>query len=926
FGGSRGPDSESHDSQKQGSGGWGYGQGQGSESQGYGGSSGGYGENSRRSRRDSYGQNYEPRDYNSEARNREGNNRKLGSQSQGYGREPRGYENTREPASEVRSYGHGSQNQDSGPRGYGSESLGQTRSDYRTYGDFRGRGSETRGYDGNTLENASEPRGFKPDPKKYGTSSQRRTFDSQEYGSEHPEYGHRSGEASESKGYAADSYKPRSDSQGYGSTLEEDDFTFEDKLFVNCAQKFSPDAMCQFLKSFGAISVKTDQEDALVSTARIQFKTKADAERAFAIWHSKFSLPFQSRMVFSRTLNSQRKEKKPAAPRLAVLGFPQGIDELTVYELFRGVGPIYSCSVMYDSRAKDPPCALLQFVKDESNDQAISRFHGSQFQGETLAVELADEAKLRDYVGRSRAPVEANESYVVEVSGIPSGVGRARLLQIFKSAGEIIDLEFDGSSDKCTINYDTAMGAFGAISRFNNYRMEGGCLTVTSGSGRPAPKPFASIPLSGPAQPAAPTAAIPFSRDASQSRWNQKSDAPSGRPRRNPPSSSNEGSQYGGELPSDPFGSAGFLRDQDSGRPLSSDRIQGFPVPQSVSIQDAFQDAQLAKSTWDAPIVESKASSWEAQVAEPKITDQESWEAQATKPEVNNQATWTASVNDSRVEVKPSGWEAPIAEPKPTSWEAPIVEPKPTSWEAPIAEPKPSSWDAPLPLEQKPEEGQVQNKSQQFLKKEGDAPSKQPRQGLPQGSEPQGYQPDTLPGQMNLAEFLCSELRAPFYKLLKGLSPASDRALDLMVAGLFQMAPEKTVKLAALVREFEVQIKNVEAAIQEQHQFSISDEAYERIKKVAAEKEAATCNPEFLPLYPAKEQVLQALMMAPEEQSRPALISLLAKRLAHFEVPGALAVATAISERCSLRLMMVAYCYDNVLQDLQEACLKKSTS
>lgn len=64
-------------------------------------------------------------------------------------------------------------------------------------------------------------------------------------------------------------------------------------------------------------------------------------------------------------------------------------------------------------------------------------------------------------------------------------------------------------------------------------------------------------------------------------------------------------------------------------------------------------------------------------------------------------------------------------------------------------------------------------------------------------------------------------------------------------------------------------------------------------------------------------------MIAPKEQSYPALASLLAKRLSSLGFSDGLAKATAIAKKSSLRLLMVAYCYDNVLQDLHEDLVSK---
>ncbi|KAJ9054629.1 hypothetical protein DSO57_1012265 [Entomophthora muscae] len=752
----------------------------------------------------------------------------------------------------------------------------------------RDRDSSSRGY-GNSQEQGLNSREFESRDQRsnsqgYGASRDQ-GFNSRGYGEASPAYkGDNQGNSGDSWGRGSQSYgggaynqssEPNKYGVGsgeYGSTPAEYDFFFEDKLFVTCTQKFRPDDICQFFKSFGAVSsAETDQEGEVVSTARILFKTKEDAERVFAIWHSKFSLLFHCRMFFSRTSNPQLRESGPATTKVVVTGFASGVDELEVYHLFRSIGPLYDCSLTYSGQPADPPCAILQFIKDELNEQAISKFNGFQFQGEKLKVELFDKTKHFDSNSRSRAPLKANESYRVEVTGFSSDCDQAELLKYFKTVGEIIDVEFDGPNSRCMINYDTAIGAFGAMQRFNNYRVGSRNLTVKS-TGRPAPKPFASIPLIEKPQQA--SSVVPSSRDVKHSRWSQKADESSNRPRTSNYSGSNSGSQYGGEKPADQSSTFDFTSLSHSNPQNQSSRTT--EAPQSTS--------------WNAPATELGADNWNAPAAAPKANN--SWDAPVAEPKANN--NWRAPA----AEPKLSGWEAPVVDPKPNNWSAPMAESQTkNSWDGPVAGPKSPSWNGPLNCDQKP-------RCQEIPKTDSEHHSVSPSRS-------------STPEHMTLTQFLESNLSPPLVGLLKSLSPGSEHTIEQIIKTLFDKSPESMVALACSIQDVAVQVKEIEAKLQEKHQFSLSEEAYQRIKK-GTEGDKMMCNYEFLPLHPQKEKLLQQIMMAPKEQSYPAMISLLSKRLAHLGFSDTMPKAQAIAQTSSLRLMMVSYCYDNVLQDLHD--------
>ncbi|KAJ9056283.1 RNA-binding RNA annealing protein, variant 2 [Entomophthora muscae] len=210
--------------------------------------------------------------------------------------------------------------------------------------------------------------------------------------------------------------------------------------------------------------------------------------------------------MFSPTLACQPIRNSSTKVKLIVSGFPQSVDEMDVYDMFRSVGPIFTCSIFYNKWGLAPPCALVQFINDELNHQAMVEFNKSHSREAAITIEAFDEYLHWEYDVLNRLPVDPSKVFQVEVSSLPATYDRRTLLKLFRSVGLIVDAEFDAASHRCLISYDCAAECSNAAKRFDGYLFEAASLKVQECHTKLKPSPL-------------PTA---LSFNAKHSPWNQK--------------------------------------------------------------------------------------------------------------------------------------------------------------------------------------------------------------------------------------------------------------------------------------------------------------------------------------------------------------------------------------------------------------------
>lgn len=596
-------------------------------------------------------------------------------------------------------------------------------------------------------------------------------------------------------------------------------------LYLTCTQKFKPDVMLNFFRPLGALTVTGRKKEPVVNSAEIAFDSCLNAEKAFAIWHCRYTVPFQGRLFFSRNADPAFRETEPNSPRIQAEGFPIDISEFEIFDFFRPMGPIFSCLIEHSKKA-EKPTVIIHYAKSESVSSALEKINNTIYRGEKIIIQALSEQNALAFQSKPSPPA-AIEVYRISVKGFPI-TSEISFRDFFLKAGVILNCQFDQNTGSGSVEYETALGAFNATSKFNNFKLKDSILVVKNTGEDNSPKPHAIIPLysNNETKNENIEAPIPTSRKASQSRWSQVSKDKSFQEATK--RKHNDGFEFNG--------------DAENLNTLS------FQNPNN-----------LAKN---APNSNTKPTTYNTNRKQPEA----SYLANTTKETKTVDSVNSASSSASKA--------------------------------------SPQEFFPLKKIENK-------NESKHKLAQPSSLPIDERAENNAQNTTGAAF-------QKSWEEFKKDKSYGIISNIAKSLSPAANPIQEKMLETVFTSNPELVIKLAHLAADFSDKLTVEENKFKATHEFYLSSDAYHAMLRSCHESELEVnmCNPEYFPLYPSKETYLKQLMSLPIEQSRPIMASMIEKRLKELEVPDHFKVSIELTQKCSLRLLMVSYYYDDVLVDL----------
>ncbi|KAJ2631377.1 hypothetical protein GGF44_003957, partial [Coemansia sp. RSA 1694] len=144
----------------------------------------------------------------------------------------------------------------------------------------------------------------------------------------------------------------------------------------------------QLFKTFRGIRLNVDPHDSLEIAGSVEFRNIYDTERAMVVLNNKRLQKDAGTLILSPLSNAELGQP-PSGGYICIKHIPDDTSELSLYDLLRPSGPLYSCSFPTTANGQRKGMAHACYVDLAYANAAIEQLNFSEYQGNTISMQLS---------------------------------------------------------------------------------------------------------------------------------------------------------------------------------------------------------------------------------------------------------------------------------------------------------------------------------------------------------------------------------------------------------------------------------------------------------------------------------------------------------------------------------------------------------